>query len=145
MVSGLLTAYVIIQLYLPLRYVQYPGNLFWHEQGYRFSWRVMLMEKNGYAAIIVRDPIKEVQKEVKQCDYLTAFQMQQMKSQPDMLFQFVKDIGNQFQKEHGYAPEIFVKSRHCLNGRRSQPFTNDSINVYALSSPTDTNWILPLE
>ena len=28
-------------------YLLYPGNLLWTEQGYRFSWRVMLMEKSG--------------------------------------------------------------------------------------------------
>ena len=35
----------MIQVIFPLRYIFYPGELFWHEQGYRFSWRVMLMEK----------------------------------------------------------------------------------------------------
>src|SRR5690606_13674007 len=39
--------YVIIQLIVPLRFLAYPGKLFWNEEGYRFSWRVMLMEKSG--------------------------------------------------------------------------------------------------
>ncbi|NJM93504.1 MAG: HTTM domain-containing protein [Cytophagales bacterium] len=43
----LLGIHFVIQLAMPLRYLAYPGNLFWHEQGYRFSWRVMLMEKAG--------------------------------------------------------------------------------------------------
>ena len=33
-----------IQLAFPFRYLLYPGNIFWTEEGYRFSWRVMLME-----------------------------------------------------------------------------------------------------
>ncbi|MEM6725718.1 MAG: HTTM domain-containing protein, partial [Bacteroidota bacterium] len=45
LITALIACYVLVQLYLPLRYLQYPGNLFWHERGYRFSWRVMLMEK----------------------------------------------------------------------------------------------------
>ena len=39
--------FFFIQLLLPFRYFAYPGELFWNEQGYRFSWRVMLMEKKG--------------------------------------------------------------------------------------------------
>lgn len=144
-ISTLLLIYFIFQLYLPLRYLQYPGNLFWHEKGYRFSWRVMLMEKNGYTSIILRDAVKNVQKEVAQEEYLTAFQKQQMRSQPDMIFQFAQHIGDEFRNEHGYAPEIFVKSRISLNGRRSQPFINDTIDIYSLTDPINSNWILPLK
>ena len=30
-------------LYLAWRYLAYPGDLFWTEEGFRFSWRVMLV------------------------------------------------------------------------------------------------------
>lgn len=144
-ISSAIIFYFIVQLYLPFRHLQYPGNLFWHEQGYRFSWRVMLMEKNGYTSIIVRDPKTGTQKEIEQDDYLTAFQKQQMRSQPDMILQFAKHIGDEFKQEHGYAPEVYVKSRLSLNGRRSQAFTDETINVYALDNPMNSNWILPLK
>ena len=36
---------LLFQIIFPFRHFVYPGELFWHEQGYRFSWRVMLMEK----------------------------------------------------------------------------------------------------
>lgn len=145
LISSSLFIYFIIQLYLPLRHLQYSGNLFWHEKGYRFSWRVMLMEKNGYTSIIIKDTVKNVQKEVRQEDYLTPFQQQQMRSQPDMILQFSQHVGDQFLNEHGYAPEVYVKSRLSLNGRRSQPFINDTINIYSPTSSIDNNWILPLK
>ena len=103
------------------------------------------MEKNGYTSVIVRDPIKKVQKEVEQCDYLTAFQQQQMRSQPDMLLQFAKYIGDEFKMEHGYMPEVFVKSRLSLNGRRSQVFTNDTLDIYSSKNPMQRTWILPFK
>lgn len=144
-ISTLLLTYLIVQLYLPFRHLQYPGHLFWHEKGYRFSWRVMLMEKNGYTAIILRDPKNKIQKEVNQDDYLTAFQKQQMRSQPDMMVQFAKHVGDEFRNTQGYAPEVYVKSRISLNGRRSQPFTDDTIDIYALIDPMNSNWIIPLK
>lgn len=143
-ISLLLMSYFICQLYLPLRYLQHSGNLFWHEKGYRFSWRVMLMEKNGFTSIILRDPKTNTQKEINQDKYLTAFQKQQMRSQPDMLLQFSRYIGNEFYQEKGYRPEVYVKSQLSLNGRRSQAFTNDTVDVYALENPMQNNWIIPL-
>ncbi|MEM9681355.1 MAG: HTTM domain-containing protein, partial [Bacteroidota bacterium] len=119
-VSMLLVGYLLIQLFLPLRYLLHSGNLFWHEKGYRFSWRVMLMEKNGYTSFIVRDPVKNVQREVDPSIYLTDFQKQQLRSQPDMMIQFGRFLGDRFKEQHGYNPEIYVKSRISLNARRSQ-------------------------
>ncbi|MEM6318050.1 MAG: HTTM domain-containing protein [Bacteroidota bacterium] len=144
-ISKVIAGYIVIQLFLPLRHLAYDGNLFWHEQGYRFSWRVMLMEKNGQTAIIVRDPVKNRQREVRQSNYLTPFQAQQMKSQPDMLLQFARHVGDEFKRINGYAPEVYVKSRMWLNGRRSQPFTNDTLDVYALDDPMRHGWILPMQ
>ncbi|MEM8523118.1 MAG: HTTM domain-containing protein [Bacteroidota bacterium] len=143
--TSLLLLYLIIQLYLPLRHFQHSGNLFWHEKGYRFSWRVMLMEKNGYTSIILRDPVKNIQIEVNQDEYLTPFQKQQMRSQPDMLLQFAKHAGDEFKAQNGYSPQVFVKSRLSLNARRSQVFTNDTIDVYSSAHPMKEGWIVPLK
>lgn len=138
-----LVLYLAVQLYLPLRYLGFSGHLFWHEQGYRFSWRVMLMEKNGFTSIIIKDPRKGTQKEVDQDQYLTPFQQQQMKSQPDLILQFASAMGDQFQVENGYAPAVYVKSKMSLNGRRSIPFTNPLLDVYGSKDPMKEGWILP--
>jgi len=50
-----LAAFFLIQIGLPFRYMLYPGNLFWTEEGYRWSWRVMLMEKAGNAQFKIVD------------------------------------------------------------------------------------------
>lgn len=144
-ITVILSIYLLIQLYLPFRYLQHSGNLFWHEKGYRFSWRVMLMEKNGYTSIIVRDPVLGIQREIDQDKYLTPFQKQQMRSQPDMILQFARFAGDEFYKEHGHEPEVYVKSRLSLNGRRSQLFTNEELDVYKTEDPLNSGWILPLK
>ena len=143
LVSIVLGCYFMLQLYLPLRYLHYPGNLFWHERGYRWSWRVMLMEKNGLTSIIMRDPTNDFQKEVNQDLYLSPFQQQQMRSQPDMILQFVNHVGDEFYQQKGYKPEVYVKSRLSLNGRRSQPFTDEKMDVYNHTDPMNSGWILP--
>src|SRR5690606_17769767 len=49
LILSCLIVFFAIQFLFPWRYLLYPGELFWTEEGYRFSWRVMLMEKAGYA------------------------------------------------------------------------------------------------
>ncbi len=140
---GFLVAYVGIQLFLPMRYLRFGGNLFWHEQGYRFSWRVMLMEKSGHTVFVMKDPVTDLQKEVNLDAYLTAFQRQQLSTQPDMIWQFAQHLGQEFETNRGYRPQIYVKSRLSLNGRRSQVFLNDSIDVCTLDSPYQRpDWII---
>lgn len=56
-IYGSLIAYCLFQLLFPFRYVLYPGNVFWTEQGYRFGWRVMLIEKSGYTQFTIKDSL----------------------------------------------------------------------------------------
>ena len=77
----LMVLFLGIQVLMPLRHHIFSNNIYWDEIGYRFSWRVMLMEKNGYTNIVVIDPRKEIQYQLDQDLYLSKFQQQQMKSQ----------------------------------------------------------------
>ena len=88
----LFTCFICVQLLLPLRYLLYPGKLFWTEQGYRFSWRVMLIEKAGYTQFYIHEPEKNRKMLVQNCDYLTPQQEKMMSTQPDMILQFAKHL-----------------------------------------------------
>ena len=48
---GAAVVYGIFQIAFPLRTHLYGGNVLWHEQGMRFSWRVMAREKNGSVTV----------------------------------------------------------------------------------------------
>jgi hypothetical protein len=83
-----LVVYVSFQLLFPWRYMLYPGNLFWTEEGYRFSWRVMLMEKAGTATFYVKDRKSGREGIVINSEFLNRHQEKQMAFQPDMMLQF---------------------------------------------------------
>ena len=100
----------IVQLCLPFRYLLYADKLFWTEQGYRFSWRVMLMEKNGYASFVVKDKIGKIE-EVSNKAYLTPQQEKQMSTQPDMILQFAHFIAKEYEQKNGFKnAEVYVDS-----------------------------------
>ncbi|MGE0635726.1 MAG: HTTM domain-containing protein [Bacteroidia bacterium] len=135
-----------VQLILPFRYLLYPGNLFWTEQGYRFSWRVMLMEKGGTAFFYVKDSVTGKESEVDNSTYLTYQQQKMMATQPDMILQFAHFLAAEYEKK-GYAnPQVRAESYVTLNGSGSKPFINGSVDLTKEKEGfTPKNWVLPFE
>ncbi len=136
----------IMQIILPFRYLLYPDKLFWTEQGYRFSWRVMLMEKNAYTTFVVKDKTGKIA-EVRNRDYLTPQQEKQMSTQPDMILQFAHFIAKEYeQKKEFTIAEVYVDSYAALNGHPSQPFIDNTIDL--AKQPINfapKKWILPFK
>ena len=136
--------FLAIQLLFPWRYLLYPGELFWTEEGYRFSWRVMLMEKAGYANFKIVDGKTEKFFYVQNSDFLTPFQEKQMGFQPDFIIEYAHYLGDHFKKDGHKNIEIYVESYVALNGRLSKPFINPKVNLYKeKESFKHKDWILP--
>jgi hypothetical protein len=138
-------AFFFIQIILPFRYVCYPGKLFWTEQGYRFSWRVMLMEKAGTAFFYVRDAKSGKETEVDNKKYLTYMQEKQMATQPDMMVDYAKFLKLEFMQKGYTNPSVRAQTFVTLNGAPSKPFIDSQIDLSAQSNSflQSKNWILP--
>ncbi len=122
--------YMLFQLLIPLRHFLYPSNVFWAEEGYRFSWRVMLVEKSGQATFTLKDPETNRQTEIINSRYLTQFQEKQMSVQPDFILQFAHYLKYEYERTHGIKnPIITVDSHVALNGRVSQRFIDPNVNL----------------
>lgn len=121
--------YFAVQLFLPFRYLLYPNDLFWTEEGFRFSWRVMLIEKTGIAFFTVKDTTLGESIKINNQDYLTPLQEKMMSTQPDMILQFAHFLANTYQPKGLREPAVFVESYVSLNGRGSQLFINPHTNL----------------
>ena len=140
----ILAVFFTIQLLLPWRYLAYPEELFWTEEGYRFSWRVMLIEKVGLSIFTVVDPDKGKRFEIRNSDFLTNFQIKQMSTQPDFIVQYAHMLRDHYITEGIKNPEIYVKSYVTLNGRLNKEFINSKINLAnEKDSFVHKKWILP--
>tara|TARA_B100000242_G_scaffold294277_1_gene275955 strand:- start:2311 stop:3594 length:1284 start_codon:yes stop_codon:yes gene_type:complete len=142
---GILSTFFIIQVLFPFRYFFYPGELFWNEQGYRFSWRVMLIEKKGYTNFKVFDKNNNTSFYIKNEDFLTEFQERQMSFQPDFILEFAHHIGD-FYKENGIEKvEVYADSYVTLNGRMSKRFINPKTDLYNEKRGfKHKEWIIPI-
>ena len=142
----LLGIYVCIQLILPFRYTLYPGSLFWNEQGYRFSWRVMLMEKAGYTVFNIQDTATGKFEQCANYEYLTPNQEKMMSTQPDMILQFAHFLYKEYQQKGFEDPVITAESYVTLNGRRSQRLVDPKVNLAKIPRGFQHKyWVLPLE
>jgi len=145
-ITGIILIFFSIQLALPWRYFLYPGELFWTEEGYRYSWRVMLMEKAGYANFKIVDEKTGNYFYVKNEDFLTPYQEKQMSFQPDFILEYAHYLGDHFSRQGHHNIQVFVESYVALNGRMSRPYINPKIDLYQeKESFYHKNWILPFE
>jgi hypothetical protein len=117
-----------VQVIIPMRYLIYPGELFWTEQGYRFSWRVMLIEKAGSAQFIVKDSAGSIVA-VDNTKFLTPLQEKMMSTQPDMILQYAHMLRDHY-AGHGFkSPEVYVDSYVTVNGRLGKPLVDPKVDL----------------
>lgn len=140
--------FFLLQALLPFRYTLYPENLFWHEQGFRFSWRVMLMEKAGMATFYVKGKASQTgavsMVEIKNTNYLTPLQEKQMSTQPDMILQFAHHLAQVYKLQGWESTEVYVESYVSLNGKGSCMFIDPNVNLASLhESFARKHWIFP--
>lgn len=137
--------FFIIQLFMPIRHMLYPGNIMWHEQGYRFSWRVMLMEKIGYTTFKIEQENGKYFY-VNNKDHLTSYQEKQMSFQPDFILEYAHYLGHYYNKKGYENIKVFADSYVSLNGRKSQRYIDNNINLLNINdSFKNKTWILPLK
>lgn len=145
-IASVLGLFFVIQVFLPFRYMLYPGELFWTEEGYRFSWRVMLMEKAGYANFKIVDAETGKRFYVDNDDFLTPFQQKQMATQPDFILEYAHYLKSHFESQGHKNIQVFVESHVALNGRLSSKYIDPNVDLgKQKESFKHKTWIIPFK
>ncbi len=140
----LLTGFVLLQLIIPFRYLLYPGKLFWTEEGYRFSWRVMLMEKGGISFFYIKDPRSGRKWEVINSEFLTPLQERMMQTQPDMILQYAHHLHDIYNNRGIKDPIVTVESYVTLNGSGSRLYIDSTVDLAKQKDNfSSKKWIIP--
>ena len=138
-----LIPFFVFQLLMPLRHLAYPGEVLWTEEGYRFSWRVMLVEKTGTVFFTITDPATGRSWDEFPGDYLTSQQERQLAFQPDMILGFAHYLQDTLRSEGVQNPEIRVQAYVSLNGRRNQPLVDPGLDLTQVQrSLSPKTWVL---
>jgi hypothetical protein len=136
--------YVVFQLLFPFRYLLYPGDLFWTEQGFRFSWRVMLMEKAGTATFFVKDGISGAEGEIDNKAFLTTHQEKQMAFQPDLILQYAHFLKKYYEEKGMKNVSVRAQVYVTLNGSLSKLYFDPTLDLTKIQDSWQHKaWLYP--
>ena len=139
-------AYVLFQLFLPMRPHLYPGNTSWTEEGHFFSWRMMLQDKRiASQSIQLVDPQTNKSSAIVLKDYFEYWQAENMLQTPEFIRQFAEYLVEQEQSHDNTAMIVRADVRISLNGREPQQIIDPRVNLAKVRSELGAaKWILPL-
>ncbi|WP_428269385.1 HTTM domain-containing protein [Haliangium sp.] len=137
---GLLGLHFAIQVLMPARHFLYPGDVCWTEEGFRYAWHVMLIEKTGRVVFQVTDPSSQRTWRVYPHEYLTPNQEKQMSTQPDMILALAHHIADDFAGRGVPGVEVRAEAYVALNGRPSRLLVDPTVN---LAAARDQVWPQP--
>ena len=138
------TVFCLLQLLTPLRHHLYGGNVLWHEQGMRFSWKVMVREKNGSITYIVESQRAHRTWYVSPHKYLTDRQERELSTQPDLVLQLAHRVRDDFHAQGHDDVTVRVEAIVSLNGRSGAPMIDPLVDLVPIEDGlTKASWILP--
>ena len=136
--------WALFQVLYPLRSHLLPGDVLWTEEGYRFSWRVMLIEKAGSAEFTATDPRTGRSRQVRTRGFLTPFQVKMMSTQPDMIRAFAWMIADDAEHRGELRPRVTADVVVTFNGRSPARLVDPTVDLAA--EPIRLGrapWVLP--
>ncbi len=136
-------AFLAVQALMPLRHLAYPGNVRWTEEGYRFSWRVLVTEKAGLVKFRVNSQAMQGERLVYPEEYLTPAQVERMAYQPDMILATAHIIRDDFADSGHAGVEVRADAYVTYNGRPSARLIDPDVDLARISSGIGSKpWIL---
>ena len=129
MVAGL--AWVVLQVVFPLRHLLYPGDARWTNEGYRFSWNVLAVERAGDVTFRLTDPVTgEAWTDDARALY-TADQWRLMATEPDLIHQAALELARAAREAGHPAVQVRADAYVSLNGRPAAPFIDPTVDLAA--------------
>ncbi|MEM6960832.1 MAG: HTTM domain-containing protein [Myxococcota bacterium] len=142
--------YLLLQVLIPMRFAFFPGNVLWTEQGFRFAWRVMLIEKTGQLEYVVHADSKRYR--IAPRRELSAQQARMVATQPDMIHQYALRLAQRYREAGASDVRVYAHSWASLNGRPHQRLVDPSVDLASYPRSFGaaawlgaTPWIVPLK
>ena len=136
--------FLLVQVAMPLRHFAYPGNVRWTEEGYLFSWRVMLTEKTGQVQFRVTaiDGSGD-ERLVYPEEYLTPGQVERMAYQPDLILATAHIIRDDYAARGHHRAEVRADAWVAYNGRQAARLIDPTVDLADIRpGPGPKSWVM---
>lgn len=128
-VPAVLALHLVLQATIPLRTFAATDDVAWTEEGFRFAWRVMAMEKAGTARFRLRDPASGATWTVDPRAELTPLQTSMMATQPDMIADYARHLAAEARQAGRGDVEVRADVWVSLNGRPSRRYVDPDADL----------------
>ncbi len=137
--------WMLIQVAVPLRFLFYPGNVNWTEEGHRFSWHMKLRDKKGTVNFIVKDKESGAPQIIDPRTMILPWQYKKMSIHPYLIWQFADHLKKEFAKQ-GKDVSVYADAKASLNGRAYQQLIDPAVDLTSVKRPVfaSSPWITPL-
>ncbi len=138
-----LGVYFLFQVFLPMRSWLYPGNVFWNEEGYRMSWKMMLRAKRGSLFFKVTDPASGKRWKVEPAKIFAPNHANWIAICPDMVWQYSQQIKRDFTQKGFPDVQVFAVDFVSLNRSEPAPLVDSTVNLAAVKWQPfrHSNWV----
>ncbi len=129
MIISILAVYFLFQLLIPMRSWLFPGNVYWTEEGYRMSWKMMIRTKSGSVYFKVTDPVSGQSWKVDPKQQFSASHVLWLSISPDIIWQYAQKLKNEYQRKGHTTVEVYAIGWVSLNRGKAMPMIDTSINL----------------
>jgi hypothetical protein len=135
--------WVMLIVAIPLRHHLLPGDARWTNEGYRFSWNVLLTEKGADVRFRVTEPTTGTEWVETAEDLYTPVQWRAMAGDPELIRQAAHAIAGVYRSD-GRRVEVRADAFVSLNGRAAHRLIDPSVDLSREPyRPLGQPWILP--
>jgi vitamin K-dependent gamma-carboxylase len=143
---ALVIAWCALHLLVPLRHLAIPGDVAWTEEGHRYSWRMLLRDKDvTEAALEVTDPATGERWYLRGDQLVAPHQVTDTFGRPDLLLAAARSVAERYAAAGRPGLQVRARSRVSLNGRPPALLVDPDVDLAAIS-PHDwppAPWIRP--
>lgn len=141
----LIGAYILLQLWLPLRHYFLVGNVHWTDEGSRFGHHLRSRHKNGSHHFVVVDSTGKRQRVIT-AQFLHPDQRGYESNDADNLLQYAHYLGRAYDDSLGGRHQVFAVGRLSLDGRESQEFVLGTLDLMTVERKwwAGSDWVVPL-
>lgn len=141
--------FLLIQTIFPLRAYAFGQDPAWTEVGHKFSWRMMLRNKDAYIKFLFNHPEAEpwLNSHREERPRIAPEHIDQLSKHPWMLLQYARELDRTLAANGMPDTEIRVLSVVSLNDRAYQVMIDPTVDLTEIDYPIwgVPHWIVPLE
>ncbi len=135
-----LAAWLVVQVAMPLRHHLYAGDVLQTEEGFRYAWYVMIVERQGLTSFRVVDDAGRARDQAP--DDLTPLQRRMMATQPDLILEYAHHLRDRH-AARGEHVRVYADAFVSTNGRRRRRLVDPDVDLAAREdSIFGFDWVL---